>query len=359
MDISQIIILLSGAGIGAVLSAILVFVNNSKRNQLDYITKERSEWRNSMKAIIVDLLDGRNRHSAISKLRTQLNPYGHRMTFKYSKEYYLKDAHIWHLIDDFDYSEKQIHKLVEYLELSIKYNWEHSKKEISYRPLNLIYNFIKYIVIILLFGSLFLYMIKLEKNWQPLIMFFDLLSIALLFIQNWIIDSWNYSSVTSTKKQVSWIIISYVIPYAYFLGKLLYFFANQKFISLSKLIFIFIFMIVIFLIIILSLIFVPQHDSIEEWYIAKIKLVEFGQLKDIQMSNQLYDEISYFESQIERLKSSISEKEFKKLYESKQRVKKEFIKKRIETDIRYTEKNKEHKLKLLESITSNKENTHV
>ncbi|RKV77217.1 MAG: hypothetical protein D8H99_52605 [Streptococcus sp.] len=357
MEASQIITLLSGAGIGAVLSAILVFVNNSKRNQLDYITKERSEWRNSMKAIIVDLLDGKNRHSAISKLRTQLNPYGHRMSFKYSKEYYLRDAHIWYLIDDFDYSEKQIHKLVEYLELSIKYNWEHSKKEISYRPLNLIYNFIKYIVIILLFASLFSYTIKMGKDWQSLIMFFDLLSIALLFIQNWIIDSWNYSSVTSTKKQVSWIIISYVIPYAYFLGKLLYFFANQNFISLSELIFIF--MIVIFLIIILSLIFVPQHDSIEEWYITKIKLVEFGQLKDIQMSSQLYDEISYFESKIERLKSSISEKEFKKLHERKQRVKKEFIKKRIETDIRYTEKNKEHKLKLLESITSKKENTHV
>ena len=138
---------------------------------------------------------------------------------------------------------------------------------------------------------------------------------------------------------------------------MLYFFANQNFISLSELIFIFV--IVIFLIVILSFIFVPQHDSIEEWYIAKIKLVEFGQLKDIQMSNQLYDEISYFESKIERLKSSISEKEFKKLHERKQRVKKEFIKKRIETDIRYTEKNKEHKLKLLESITSKKENTHV
>ena len=117
------------------------------------------------------------------------------------------------------------------------------------------------------------YTIKMGKDWQSLIMFFDLLSIALLFIQNWIIDSWNYSSVTSTKKQVSWIIISYVIPYAYFLGKLLYFFANQNFISLSELIFIFV--IVIFLIVILSFIFVPQHDSIEEWYIAKIKLVEF------------------------------------------------------------------------------------
>ena len=51
METSQIITLLSGAGIGAVLSAILVFVNNSKRNQLDYITRERSEWRKKIENI--------------------------------------------------------------------------------------------------------------------------------------------------------------------------------------------------------------------------------------------------------------------------------------------------------------------
>ena len=76
METSQIITLISGAGIGAVLSAILVFLNNSKRNQLDYITKERSEWRKSIKLIIVDLLNGENRESAVNSLRTQINPYG-------------------------------------------------------------------------------------------------------------------------------------------------------------------------------------------------------------------------------------------------------------------------------------------
>lgn len=59
METSQIITLISGAGLGAILSAILVFVNNSKRNWLDYITKERTEWRKSIKLIIVDLLDGK------------------------------------------------------------------------------------------------------------------------------------------------------------------------------------------------------------------------------------------------------------------------------------------------------------
>ena len=75
MEISPIITLISGAGIGAVLSAVLVFVNNSKKNRLEFITKERSEWRRDIKSIIVDLLNGNNRYSAISRLETQLNTY--------------------------------------------------------------------------------------------------------------------------------------------------------------------------------------------------------------------------------------------------------------------------------------------
>ena len=68
MGTSQIITLLSGAGIGAILSAILVFINTSKKNKLDFITKERSEWRREIKSIIFDLFSENNRHSAISRL---------------------------------------------------------------------------------------------------------------------------------------------------------------------------------------------------------------------------------------------------------------------------------------------------
>ena len=120
LETSQIITLISGAGIGAILSAILVFVNNSKRNQLDYITKERSEWRKSIKLIIVDLLDGKNRKSAVSRLKSQINPYGFDMNVKYINEYYMKDGHIWDLLSDFDYSEEKSQKLSKYLELLLK-----------------------------------------------------------------------------------------------------------------------------------------------------------------------------------------------------------------------------------------------
>ena len=64
MEVGQIIALLSGAGIGTILSAILVFLNNSKRNQIDYITKERAEWRRQLKTILEDLKDNQKKDSA-------------------------------------------------------------------------------------------------------------------------------------------------------------------------------------------------------------------------------------------------------------------------------------------------------
>ena len=57
LEISPIITLISGAGLGAIISAILVFLNNSKKNQIDYITKERAEWRKQLKIILENLKD--------------------------------------------------------------------------------------------------------------------------------------------------------------------------------------------------------------------------------------------------------------------------------------------------------------
>lgn len=122
MEISPIITLISGAGIGAVLSAVLVFVNNSKKNRLEFITKERSEWRRDIKSIIVDLLNGNNRYSAISRLETQLNTYGRYISKEDEYEFYMKDGHIWNLIDNFDYSSKNVKILTKYLELLLKFD---------------------------------------------------------------------------------------------------------------------------------------------------------------------------------------------------------------------------------------------
>ena len=147
MEVGQIITLLSGAGIGAVLSAFLVFINSSKKNKLDFVTKERSEWRREIKSIIVDLLSGNNRNSAINRLKTQLNPYG-RNTEENNYEFYMNDGHIWKLLDNFDYSSKNVIILTKYLELLLKYDWERSKNEVIFDYQTLIIKLFRFFLLL-------------------------------------------------------------------------------------------------------------------------------------------------------------------------------------------------------------------
>lgn len=147
MEVGQIITLLSGAGIGAVLSAFLVFINNSKKNKLDFVTKERSEWRREIKSIIVDLLSGNNRNSAINKLKTQLNPYGRNIE-ENNYEFYMNDGHIWKLLDNFDYSSKNVIILAKYLELLLKYDWERSKNEVIFDYQTLIIKLFRFFLLL-------------------------------------------------------------------------------------------------------------------------------------------------------------------------------------------------------------------
>ena len=173
MEISPIITLISGAGIGAVLSAVLVFVNNSKKNRLEFITKERSEWRRDIKSIIVDLLNGNNRYSAISRLETQLNTYGRYISKEDEYEFYMNDGHIWNLIDNFDYSSKNVKILTKYLELLLKFDWERSKREIKFDTIN---NLIYFVLVV---GSLsnFLFLLNVKEILDTL-----LLTLSTLFM---------------------------------------------------------------------------------------------------------------------------------------------------------------------------------
>ena len=95
MNTDQIISLLSGAGIGAVLSAFLTFINSSKKNKLDFITKERSEWRKDIQAILDDLGKVGKRSEAIQRLKSRINPYGKNLTAEDKDSFYLHDGHIW------------------------------------------------------------------------------------------------------------------------------------------------------------------------------------------------------------------------------------------------------------------------
>ena len=93
------------------------------------------------------MLSGNNRNNALSRLETQLNPYGRYISKEDAYEFYMNDGHIWKIVDNFDYSKKNVKILTKYLEL-LKYDWERSKREIKYDIFN------SFIYCILIIGSL-------------------------------------------------------------------------------------------------------------------------------------------------------------------------------------------------------------
>lgn len=271
METSQIITLISGAGLGAILSAILVFANNSKRNQLDYITKERSEWRKSIKLIIVDLLNGENRESAVNSLRTQINPYGYCRNIKYTNEYYMKDGHIWDLLNDFDYSEEKSQKLIQYLRLLLKYDWERSKNEVRINN-NFLWNFLRWGLIILNLIMLFWAgNVNNEVN-----MYLSLFSVILLFLQPSLIKLLSKLNSDSPKEKTILILtflVGFVSPYLYSLYLTIILLNFYNLIKVNLLVDI---LPVILVLVIISseIFFLYQIFDISHKYISKIKKIE-------------------------------------------------------------------------------------
>ncbi|HFR3773957.1 TPA: hypothetical protein ACHVGQ_000156 [Streptococcus suis] len=134
----NLITIISGAGLGAILSAVLVFFNNSKRNTLDYIVRERSEWRKELQEILDDLFFVSKRSGAVDRLKNRINPYGKFLKEDSTQEYYLKDGHIWTVLQDIEINKLDLSKmelLENYIRLLWKYDWEKSKKETKYNIL--------------------------------------------------------------------------------------------------------------------------------------------------------------------------------------------------------------------------------
>ena len=131
MEVGQVVALLSGAGIGAILSAILVFLSNNKKNQLDYIVKERTEWRKKLEGIIENLQVPSERKGALKRLRALINPYGYNLDIKNTKDYFMKDGHIWDSLAKGKYKD-----IIYFLSLLLKHDWERRKQEAKFQYLN-------------------------------------------------------------------------------------------------------------------------------------------------------------------------------------------------------------------------------
>lgn len=136
LTIEQIVSIISAVGISTIISAIIAFVQNNKKNNLDFVTKERSEWRKKLKEILSELSDDTKKESAIIKLKSEINPYGKDMELKNTKPYYMKEGHIWDLLDGG--KEVDFERLAFYIELLLKFDWERSKSEVKFNPSTLL-----------------------------------------------------------------------------------------------------------------------------------------------------------------------------------------------------------------------------
>lgn len=172
--------------ITGIISFLTLLFKSNRESKLSRITDERAKWRDNIRTIAVSIADidissnmnidcEKNLIENLTKLKMNINSYGQY------KQGYRKDHHIWKEIrileNQSKRNEKHKQKLLDFLSLLLKYDWERSKKETSID----VFNILGYSIYIIA-NSLFAYWAYPHTETDTLINFFKLLSIfAILF----------------------------------------------------------------------------------------------------------------------------------------------------------------------------------
>ena len=69
LTIEQVVSIISAIGLSAIVSTIITFVQNNKKNNLDFVTKERSEWRKKLKEILSELSDDTKKRVCYNQIK--------------------------------------------------------------------------------------------------------------------------------------------------------------------------------------------------------------------------------------------------------------------------------------------------
>ena len=137
----EIFKLMAAFGIGTFLSGFLSFLSNSKNNLVEF---EVENYQNRRKEILrisnnLSSYEIKKTQQAIKKLRMVLSPEDSSLLDKnqkdidnIGKEYYLKDAHIWKLINNFNYSLDSNKLLRKYLRLLLEYEESIVKRKVNW-----------------------------------------------------------------------------------------------------------------------------------------------------------------------------------------------------------------------------------
>jgi hypothetical protein len=224
LTIEQIVSIINAIGLSAIVSAIITFVQNNKKNNLDFVTKERSEWRKKLKEILSELRDDTKKESAIIKLKSEINPYGKNMSNKNIKPYYMKEGHIWDLLDGGE--EVDFDRLAFYIELLLKFDWERSKREVSFNPIKVINRVLNFL---LFFSSLYcIYIVSINflcnetNTLYAMNLTISIVAFILILVQPFITDAIISNPPEEQKQQIWLFIIFYALPYICITWNLIY-----------------------------------------------------------------------------------------------------------------------------------------
>lgn len=224
LTIEQIVSIISAVGISTIVSAIIAFVQNNKKNNLDFVTKERSEWRKKLKEILSELSDDTKKESAIIKLKSEINPYGKNMEFKHTKPYYMKEGHIWDILDsgekvDFD-------RLAFYIELLLKFDWERSKSEVRFRPIKAINQVMQCLLFFSSIYCIYIIFVNFSSNSNNILHVINLsLSIVvfvLILLQTTVTNAIVSNPSESRKEQIWIFFLFYAFPFIYLAWNIIY-----------------------------------------------------------------------------------------------------------------------------------------
>lgn len=163
-------LILGSAVVAAVCSGIFSYLISRRQGNLQYVTRERKEWREEIRKIAMDI-EGASYQKTLRtfiKLKVRINAFGDRNYFKYDE-----DGHIWEVIRQLEEKnpgkkelERQQRLLIDYLSLLLKADWERSKKEVRGN----VYEAVSWFFEILAGGSFMMIIVKEGKEIKLLYM---------------------------------------------------------------------------------------------------------------------------------------------------------------------------------------------
>lgn len=129
--------------VATLIGTILIFIQNQKVTNSNYLKDDAQNRRQQLQKIVLDLYkykgelrgirDKKTLLHLLNKLKLFLNPNGKRVRFRGDYKYSV-DGHIWRVIYQLEKIDLNtyLEKLIDYLEILIKFEWEKDKNRMRY-----------------------------------------------------------------------------------------------------------------------------------------------------------------------------------------------------------------------------------